>query len=110
MPITSTQLAPNRLLISALATIATEQHAIDVLKGELDHRFEEACHLLLDCQGKVVVTGMGKSGHIARKIAATFASTGTPAFFMHPGEASHGDLGMLTQNDVLIAISKAVKF
>jgi arabinose-5-phosphate isomerase len=107
MPITSTQLAPNRLLSSAIATIATEQHAIDVLKGELDHRFEEACHLLLDCKGKVVVTGMGKSGHIARKIAATFASTGTPAFFMHPGEASHGDLGMLTKNDVLIAISNS---
>lgn len=106
-PNTSAQLEPNRLLASARATIATEQHAIEVLKGELDHRFEEACHLLLACKGKVVVTGMGKSGHIARKIAATFASTGTPAFFMHPGEASHGDLGMLTKNDVLIAISNS---
>jgi arabinose-5-phosphate isomerase len=103
----TTQSASNRLLTSALATIATEQHAIDVLKRELDHRFEDACRLLLACQGKVVVTGMGKSGHIGRKIAATFASTGTPSFFMHPGEASHGDLGMLTKQDVLIAISNS---
>lgn len=106
MPITLKP-APKSLLDSAFATIATEQHAIDVLKGELDERFEKACHVLLACTGKVVVTGMGKSGHIARKIAATFASTGTPAFFMHPGEASHGDLGMLTKNDVLIAISNS---
>jgi len=106
-PNTAIQLEPKRLLSSALATIATEQHAIDVLKNQLDHRFEDACHLLLACKGKVVVTGMGKSGHIGRKIAATFASTGTPAFFMHPGEASHGDLGMLTKNDVLIAISNS---
>ena len=102
-----TSTAAKGLLNSALTTIATEQHAIDVLRGELDERFEQACHLLLACTGKVVVTGMGKSGHIARKIAATFASTGTPAFFMHPGEASHGDLGMLTKNDVLIAISNS---
>jgi len=102
-----TSTATKGLLNSALSTIATEQHAIDVLRGELDERFEQACHLLLDCKGKVVVTGMGKSGHIGRKIAATFASTGTPAFFMHPGEASHGDLGMLTKNDVLIAISNS---
>lgn len=95
------------LLDSALATIATEQHAIDVLKQELDERFEAACQMLLACNGKVVVTGIGKSGHIARKIAATFASTGTPAFFMHPAEASHGDLGMLTPSDVLIAISNS---
>ncbi len=103
----TTQSVSNRLLTSALATIATEQHAIDVLKSELDHRFEDACRLLLACKGKVVVTGMGKSGHVGRKIAATFASTGTPAFFMHPGEASHGDLGMLTKHDVLIAISNS---
>ena len=74
---------------------------------ELDERFVNACQTILNCSGRVVVTGMGKSGHIGRKIAATFASTGTPAFFMHPGEAGHGDLGMLVQGDVLIAISNS---
>lgn len=91
----------------ALSAINTEQQALELLKGELDDRFTQACQTILSCQGRVVVTGMGKSGHIGRKIAATFASTGTPAFFMHPGEAGHGDLGMLVHGDVLIAISNS---
>ena len=70
-------------------------------------RFAAACRLCLACQGRVVVTGMGKSGHIARKIAATLASTGTPAFFMHPAEAGHGDLGMITRTDVVLALSNS---
>ena len=69
--------------------------------------FDRACELMLACQGRVVVTGMGKSGHIAGKLAATLASTGTPAFFVHPGEASHGDLGMITRNDVVLALSNS---
>lgn len=91
----------------ALTAINTEQHALELLKGELDTRFVQACQTILACRGRVVITGMGKSGHIGRKIAATFASTGTPSFFMHPGEAGHGDLGMLVSGDVLIAISNS---
>ena len=87
--------------------IKTEQHALDLLIEQLDERFVTACHLIENCQGRVVVTGMGKSGLIGRKIAATFASTGTPSFFMHPGEAGHGDLGMLVKGDVLIGISNS---
>lgn len=87
--------------------ISTEQHALELLKAELDERFVKACQTILACRGRVVITGMGKSGHIGRKIAATLASTGTPAFFMHPGEAGHGDLGMLVQGDVLVAISNS---
>ncbi|MFZ3191963.1 MAG: KpsF/GutQ family sugar-phosphate isomerase [Moraxellaceae bacterium] len=94
-------------LASARQTIQTERQALDVLYAELDHRFELACELILACTGRVVITGMGKSGHIGRKIAATFASTGTPSFFMHPSEAAHGDLGMLVRGDVLIAISNS---
>ena len=89
--------------------IKTEQHALDLLIEQLDERFVTACHLIENCQGRVVVTGMGKSGLIGRKIAATFASTGTPSFFMHPGEAGHGDLGMIVRGDVLIAISNSGK-
>ncbi|MDO4700711.1 MAG: KpsF/GutQ family sugar-phosphate isomerase [Moraxella sp.] len=91
----------------AIAAIDTEQHALELLKAQLDQRFVGACQTILACRGRVVITGMGKSGHIGRKIAATFASTGTPAFFMHPGEAGHGDLGMLVAGDVLIAISNS---
>ncbi len=90
-----------------LAVIETEAQAVFELTQRLDHRFEEACHLLLQCEGRVVVTGMGKSGHIGNKIAATLSSTGTPAFFMHPGEASHGDLGMITRQDTVLAISNS---
>lgn len=86
-----------------------EQQAIEVLATQIDERFDRACEILLQCKGRVVVTGMGKSGHIGRKMAATFASTGTPSFFMHPGEAGHGDLGMLVRGDVLIAISNSGK-
>ena len=88
-----------------LAVIETEAEAINALKNRINENFDLACHQLLHCQGRVVVIGMGKSGHIGGKIAATLASTGTPAFFVHPGEASHGDLGMITTKDVVIAIS-----
>ncbi len=92
----------------ALAVIETEADAIRGLKAEINTpAFTQACHLMLDCTGRVVVTGMGKSGHIAGKIAATLASTGTPAFFVHPGEASHGDLGMITPADVVLALSNS---
>jgi arabinose-5-phosphate isomerase len=82
-----------------------ERDALDGLLLRVDEHFAEACRLMLACSGRVVVTGMGKSGHIGGKIAATLASTGTPAFFVHPGEASHGDLGMITRQDVVLAIS-----
>lgn len=88
-----------------LAVIETEAQAVFELTQRIDARFERACKLLLACKGRIVVTGMGKSGHIANKLAATFSSTGSPAFFMHPGEASHGDLGMITRQDVVVAIS-----
>lgn len=92
---------------SARRTLALEQQAIAELESKLTEGFDHACQLILACQGRVVVTGMGKSGHIARKIAATLASTGTPAFFVHPGEASHGDLGMITPKDVVLALSNS---
>ena len=82
-----------------------EARAVSALSERLDDRFVEACRLCAAVEGRVVVTGMGKSGHIGSKIAATLASTGTPAFFMHPAEASHGDLGMITDKDLLLAIS-----
>jgi arabinose-5-phosphate isomerase len=88
-----------------LAVIETEAQAVFELSQRIDERFEHACTLLLACKGRIVVTGMGKSGHIGKKIAATFSSTGSPAFFMHPGEASHGDLGMITRQDTVVAIS-----
>ncbi|MDT0595990.1 KpsF/GutQ family sugar-phosphate isomerase [Glaciecola petra] len=92
---------------SAKHTFDIQVKGLQTLASSLDESFEKACELLLNCEGKVVVCGMGKSGHIANKIAATLASTGTPAFFMHPGEANHGDFGMLSQNDVLIGISNS---
>ncbi len=88
-----------------LAVIETEAQAVFELTQRIDARFEQACELLLACKGRIVVTGMGKSGHIANKLAATLSSTGSPAFFMHPGEASHGDLGMITRQDTVVAIS-----
>lgn len=97
----------NQLKRSALAVIETEAHAIGVLRDRIDANFLQACELMFSCQGRVVVSGMGKSGHVAGKIAATLASTGTPAFFVHPAEASHGDLGMITQKDVMLAISNS---
>ena len=94
-------------LASARRTLDIERDAIAALNARLGADFGKACALLLACKGRVVVTGMGKSGHIGGKIAATLASTGTPAFFVHPGEASHGDLGMIMRNDVVIAISNS---
>ena len=90
-----------------LAVLRTEAEAITALTERLDQGSHDACDLLLNCNGRIVVTGMGKSGHIANKIAATLASTGTPAFFMHSGEASHGDLGMITADDLVIALSNS---
>lgn len=107
MAMKQNNLAPSDYIQDAIDAIRTEQRALELLIDELDERFVNACQTILNCSGRVVVTGMGKSGHIGRKIAATFASTGTPAFFMHPGEAGHGDLGMLVQGDVLIAISNS---
>lgn len=92
---------------SALRVLSIEAEAVLQLQQYIDESFEAACQLLQKCQGKVVVCGMGKSGHIGNKIAATLSSTGTPAFFMHPGEANHGDLGMLTEHDVMLAISNS---
>lgn len=89
------------------AVIQTELKAIAALESRIDHNFFNACQLLLNCRGRVVVMGMGKSGHIGRKIASTLASTGTPAFFVHPGEASHGDMGMVILQDVVIALSNS---
>ncbi len=89
------------------AVLTTEAEAITALIERLDESFSSACALILSCRGRIVVTGMGKSGHIGNKIAATLASTGTPAFFMHPGEASHGDLGMITIDDIVIALSNS---
>jgi len=96
---------PAGLLAAARRTLEIERDALAALLPRLDGGFTRACALLLACRGRVVVTGMGKSGHIGGKIAATLASTGTPAFFVHPGEASHGDLGMITRQDAVIAIS-----
>jgi len=92
---------------TALDVIETEAQAINELQSRIDASFDQACELILACQGRVIVTGMGKSGHIANKIAATFASTGTPAFFVHPAEASHGDMGMITAKDVVVALSNS---
>lgn len=90
---------------SGLRTIEIETDAVTHLRNRIDAQFVKACEMILNCRGRTIVTGMGKSGHIAKKIAATLASTGSPAFFVHPGEANHGDLGMITPNDVVIAIS-----
>lgn len=97
----------NNYIESAKRTIEIEQKAISALSDRIDQSFADACELMKACKGRVIVTGMGKSGHIANKIAATLASTGTPSFFVHPGEASHGDLGMITGNDVVLAISNS---
>lgn len=96
-----------QLISSARRTIEIEHEAVHSLLPRIGQEFAQACRLMLDCKGRIVVTGMGKSGHIARKIAATLASTGTPSIFVHPGEASHGDLGMITQNDVVVVLSNS---
>lgn len=92
---------------SGRSVIDIESKMIDALSSRIDQKFVDACHVLLSCKGKIIVMGMGKSGHIARKIAATFASTGSPAFFIHPGEAKHGDFGMMTVEDVLVVLSNS---
>jgi arabinose-5-phosphate isomerase len=89
------------------AVVEIEARAVLALADRIDEGFARACRFMLDCRGRIVVLGMGKSGHIAGKIAATLASTGSPAFFVHPGEASHGDLGMITANDVVLALSNS---
>src|SRR5690625_1533899 len=96
---------PRKVLASAHRTFTTEIEGVQALQQRLDDSFVKAVDLILACPGRVVVTGLGKSGHIARKIAATLASTGTPSFFMHTAEAIHGDLGMLTSHDLVIGIS-----
>jgi arabinose-5-phosphate isomerase len=109
-PLDTSQLANDereRLRDLALAVLRTEAEAVQALTARLDAAFLHACQLIRQCQGRVVVFGMGKSGHIGGKIAATLASTGTPAFFVHPGEAGHGDLGMVVEGDVVMALSNS---
>src|SRR4051812_16185366 len=100
-----------RVLELACDTLQIEADAILALKsrlaGEAGERFVQAVAILLQCSGRVVISGIGKSGHIARKIAATLASTGTPALFVHPADAAHGDLGMVTEQDAFVAISNS---
>ncbi len=103
----TTKLEDAELRSRALRVLDMEARAIQGLAARLDEQFARACRLCLDCKGRVIVTGMGKSGHIAGKLAATLASTGTPSFFVHPGEASHGDLGMVTPSDLVIALSNS---
>lgn len=99
---------PNSLFTqSAQRTLDAEIGALKQLKLQIDENFDSACEMILACKGRVIVTGMGKSGHIGTKIAATLASTGTPSFFVHPAEASHGDLGMITSEDVVLALSNS---
>lgn len=89
------------------AVVNTTASAIQALASRIDHHFAKACRYLFACKGRIAVMGIGKSGHIARKIAATLASTGSPAFFVHPAEARHGDIGMITQDDVILTLSKS---
>lgn len=98
---------PPEFLASGRRTLTIERDALAALLPRINDDFARACELLLACTGRVIVTGMGKSGHVGGKIAATLASTGTPSFFVHPGEASHGDLGMFTRSDVVIALSNS---
>src|SRR5512135_3366039 len=95
------------MLEHARKVLRIEAEAILALVDKLDGGFTRAVNMILACKGRVVVTGMGKSGHVGNKIAATLASTGTPSFFMHPAEASHGDLGMITGQDVVLALSNS---
>ena len=99
------KLTSDELITLAGEVLAIESRAVETLGSRLNQKFVDACNMCLDTPGRIVVTGMGKSGHISGKIAATLASTGTPAFFVHPGEASHGDLGMITAQDLLLAVS-----
>ena len=103
----SAALSDSALQALGQAVIETEAQAIAALRTRIDSHFVKACRYMLACEGRIVVIGMGKSGHIGGKIAATLASTGSPAFFVHPGEASHGDLGMITAKDVVLALSNS---
>lgn len=105
LPQTQLSIDPQSVMQMARQVIDIEARAVVNLADTIDASFVKAVELLLNCQGRVVIIGMGKSGHIARKIAATMASTGTPAFFVHPGEAAHGDLGMITPQDVALLLS-----
>lgn len=102
-----TKLDDQSIIAIGREVLDVEAEAIFSLRARVNQEFARSCHYCLECSGRVVVTGMGKSGHVAGKIAATLASTGTPAFFVHPGEASHGDLGMITATDVVLAISNS---
>jgi arabinose-5-phosphate isomerase len=104
---TLASIAKKPTLALAREVLQLEANEIEALSQRLDQKFTDAVELILRCQGRVVVSGMGKSGHIGGKIASTFASTGTPAFFMHPAEASHGDLGMIMAGDIVIALSNS---
>ncbi|MFZ4758279.1 MAG: KpsF/GutQ family sugar-phosphate isomerase [Burkholderiaceae bacterium] len=106
-PIVATPPSTDRLVAQAREVLRIESDAIAALVPRIGASFVAACELILACRGRVVVSGLGKSGHVARKLAATFASTGTPAFFVHPTEASHGDLGMVTRDDVFVALSNS---
>lgn len=100
-------MSESNFISSARRVLDIERQAISEIQQYIDVNFETACQAMLDCTGRIIVIGMGKSGHIGNKIAATLASTGTPAFFVHPGEASHGDLGMITKDDVVLLISNS---
>lgn len=100
-------MSDSQLVALGRAVLETEAAAVSALADRVDESFVRACRHMLACRGRIVVTGMGKSGHIGSKIAATLASTGSPAFFVHPGEASHGDLGMITRDDVVLAMSNS---
>lgn len=104
-PTASDPISDATLAASGRRVFDVEREALAAVAERIDGDFSAACRLILDCQGRVVCMGMGKSGHVARKIAATLASTGTPAFYVHPGEAGHGDLGMITDRDVVLALS-----
>ena len=106
-PSDGTDTSGHGAIAMAREVLEIEARAISDLIARLDERFAQAVELILNCRGRVVVSGIGKSGHVARKIASTMASTGTPAFFVHPAEASHGDLGMVTRDDVFVALSNS---
>jgi arabinose-5-phosphate isomerase len=105
--VTAAPLDEEKLIARARRVLDIEAAAVTSLRARIDERFVAACRLIRDCTGRVVVTGMGKSGHIGDKIASTLASTGTPAFFLHAAEASHGDIGMITPADVILALSNS---
>ena len=106
-PLADGVMADEALVAAARRALAIETRALEALQDRIGADFVAACRLCLACSGRVVVSGIGKSGHVGRKIAATLASTGTPAFFLHPAEASHGDIGMITRHDLMLALSNS---